>query len=176
MLPCASCPRELQIFPWRGLYRLSVLAFFPQLMWISLAFRNSLRPTHIETTNRKVFPLWQLCILKYFYLFYVCFSVCIAYECVLMFGARGTESQAASSVVFLRQGLSLNQKLIHWLDQQTDWWVTGIWSACLCQLPAGGSPTHTTIFGFCVPSGSLDSAILFEWQTPAHFLSQVFVL
>lgn len=78
---------------------LQCLGFFsPQLMWISLAFRNSLRPTHVETTNGKVFSLWQLCILKHFYLLYVSFSVCVADECVLMFGA-GTESQAASFVV-----------------------------------------------------------------------------
>lgn len=63
--------------------------FFPQLMWISLAFRNSFRPTHVETTNRKVFPLWQLGILKHFYLFDVCFSMCVVDECVLMFGGAG---------------------------------------------------------------------------------------
>lgn len=113
-------------------------------MWISLAFRNSLRPTHVETTNHKVSPLWQLSILKHFYLFDVCFSVCVVDECVLMFGRTGDRVSGSFFCCVFEAGSLTKPEADHWLDQQTDWWITGIWSACLRQLPAGGSPTHTT--------------------------------
>lgn len=103
---------------------LQCLGFFsPQLMWISLAFRNSLRPTHVETTNSKVFSLWQLCILKYFYLFYVCFSVCVADEYVLMFRGGG-QSPRQLLLLYVFEAGSLTKPEADPLARPANWLVS----------------------------------------------------